>query len=234
MAVGSYDANGIYQYGESDNISPFATTLNKLAGSTSSAFTSDRNRIATLEAGSLSGLIPIKPSSVTISGGTATVNDLGLVTWGSGTTTVTLNNVFSANYKNYRFVHRGNANTDSNNEVRLRFANGGTPFTTDGWYCGLTGIDYNGTSRNFPVGNGSSGIIGIQTQIAVGDIINPFDSTTNTWGTIQNLVRYSGVGPAFQNGSFNTTTSRSYDGITIFLSAGSYTSGSLQIFGYND
>lgn len=234
MALGSYDANGIWNFGESDNIAPFSTTLNKLATSTSSAITADRARIATLESGSLSGLIPIKPTSVTISGGTATVNDLGVVSWGSGTTTVTLNNVFSANYRNYRFIHRGNPNTDSNNEVRLRFANGGIPFTTDGWYCGLTGIDYNGTSRNFPVGNGSSGIIGVQTQIAIGDIFNPFESGYNTWGTIQNIARISGVGNCFQSGSYSTTTSRSYDGITIFLSAGSYNSGSLQVFGYND
>ena len=49
MAAGTYDANGIYQYGESDPIALFSDLLNLGQESTSDAFTDDRARIAFLE-----------------------------------------------------------------------------------------------------------------------------------------------------------------------------------------
>lgn len=49
MATGAYDANGIWQYGEDDNIALFSDLLNLGQESTSDAFTDDRARIAFLE-----------------------------------------------------------------------------------------------------------------------------------------------------------------------------------------
>lgn len=49
MATGYYDANGIWQYGEDDNIALFSDLLNLGQDSTSDQFTNDRARIAFLE-----------------------------------------------------------------------------------------------------------------------------------------------------------------------------------------
>lgn len=50
MATGSYDSNGVWQYGEDDNISLFSSLLNTGQTSVSNQFTADRSRLSTLEA----------------------------------------------------------------------------------------------------------------------------------------------------------------------------------------
>lgn len=49
MATGNYDANGIWQYGESDDIALFSDLLNLGQDSVSDAFTDDRSRITFIE-----------------------------------------------------------------------------------------------------------------------------------------------------------------------------------------
>jgi hypothetical protein len=51
MAAGAgfYDANGVWQYGETDAIALFSDTLNKGMDSVSDAITADRTRLTTLE-----------------------------------------------------------------------------------------------------------------------------------------------------------------------------------------
>jgi hypothetical protein len=49
MATGAYDANGIWQYGEDDDIALFSDLLNLGQESTSDAFTDDRARITLIE-----------------------------------------------------------------------------------------------------------------------------------------------------------------------------------------
>lgn len=49
MATGAYDANGIWQYGEGDNIALFSDLLNLGQESVSDAFTDDRARITQVE-----------------------------------------------------------------------------------------------------------------------------------------------------------------------------------------
>jgi hypothetical protein len=49
MSSGFYDANGVYQYGESDPIALFSATLNKGMDSVSDAIGLDRTRLTTLE-----------------------------------------------------------------------------------------------------------------------------------------------------------------------------------------
>jgi hypothetical protein len=49
MATGSLDTNGVWNYGEDDNIALFSDLLNLGTTSTSDAFTSDRARLSTVE-----------------------------------------------------------------------------------------------------------------------------------------------------------------------------------------
>lgn len=143
MAVGSYDANGIWNFGESDNIAPFSTTLNKLSSSTSSAFTADRARLATLEAGSLAGLIPVKPTTITAVAGTASVNTLGTVTF-TNVTSILLEGVFTSVYKNYKVIIK-TANTGNGANYYLRMSAAGVEKTT-GYYSSVFRFTSAGTS----------------------------------------------------------------------------------------
>ena len=142
MALGNYDANGFWHYGESDNIALFSDTLNKLADSASSAITSDRSRISTLEAGSLSGLIPIKPSAVTIATGTGGFNALGTVSF-TGATAVNIDGIFSSLYRNYYAEIRWTG-TSINATLALRFRASGADNTAASY--GYTGVQSGSSS----------------------------------------------------------------------------------------
>lgn len=141
MATGAYDSNGIWKYGEDDNISLFSTTLNKLADSISTAETADRARLATLEAGSLAGLIPVKAATITAATGTAAVSDLGTVTF-SGITSLTLDGIFTSKYRNYRIIgaSQQSASCDVQTKMRVAGADGSGSYYERGWYYQSAGI----------------------------------------------------------------------------------------------
>ena len=75
MATGSPDTNGIWKYGEDDNIALVSDLLNLGTTSTSTAFTADRARLATVEAG--------LETSTTFVAASATARD---AKWGAPTT----------------------------------------------------------------------------------------------------------------------------------------------------
>lgn len=231
MATGAYDANGIWKYGEDDNIALFSDTLNKLADSTSSALTSDRGRIATLEASSLSGLIPIKPSSVTVAGGTASVSNLGQVTFNAATS-LTLNNVFKSIYSHYRVIISWESTGVTNSQIQL--CSGGVASTASyvgpglqSYSGGVSQFSNNGAAW-FPSGLNSPGM---GPGNIVMDIFNPFVADMTTM--VSNSFGGDGtVGPRMYtvHGSHNVYTA--YDGLKFFPSGGT-TKGTIQILGYN-
>jgi hypothetical protein len=78
-----------------------------------------------------SGLVPIIPSSITISGGTATVSSTGAVTYSSGTTGLTINGVFTSAYRNYVMVYSGSKSNNAANDFLLyRLTSSGTQATS--------------------------------------------------------------------------------------------------------
>lgn len=81
MAAGYYDANGVYQYGESDPIALYSDFMNLGQASVSSQFTNDRARIATLEN--------------TVSGGNTpnVVHNSNFTVWQRGTSTQVISNI---------------------------------------------------------------------------------------------------------------------------------------------
>ena len=234
MATGAYDANGIWQYGEDDNIALFSDLLNLGTESTSDAFTDDRARIATLEAGSLAGLIPIKPSTVTVATGSASVNTLGVVTF-SGATSVTLNNVFSSGYKNYGYLINISAVSDVSTVLNLQLASSGTASNTNYNWAGVRSLS--GTPSLTATEGSSAGYwsileIGSAAPPAAvsGEIFEP--ASSNYSEITYRGMGYSGSYLATRHGSgrhFGT----SYDGVKIYPAAGTF-GGTIQILGYND
>lgn len=237
MALGSYDANGIWHYGESDNIALFSDTLNKLADSASSAITADRSRIATLEAGSLSGLIPIVPQTVQYTGGTVSTNTLGVVTF-AGSTAVSLNGVFTASFKNYKIIWNLYASSPSGGAAwYMRLRNGGSDASTADYYSG--GIDL-----------AASTVTGINTsgnQLLVGSLGSTYTSefahgsmelyrpkeTKATGYNYQSACVYSGNNySSIRQGEFTQTNS--FDGFSFYPGGAGNMSGTVQVFGFND
>lgn len=234
MATGAYDSNGIWQYGEDDNIALFSDLLNLATESTSDAFTDDRARLATLEAGSLSGLIPLSPVSVTAVTGTAAVNSLGVITV-TGCTKVVLNGIFTSGYKRYRIVHQNLLGT-SNTSLLARFTTGGTESTASyyealGNFYATAGFS-NGSSQN--VAQLFIGLLHNAGAWGSGELeISNIATTSHTTHT----TLFSGYDSSSQTraasgGGFHNV-STSYDGISLIANTGNFT-GSFQVFGYND
>lgn len=232
MATGAYDSNGIWKYGEDDNISLFSTTLNKLADSTSTALTADRSRLSTLEAGSNAGLIPVIPTSVDKAGtgSSVAISSLGAVTF-TTCTSLSLNGVFSAAYRNYRIVISDNlASVDSTSFV-FGLRNGGVDRTAssylyEGFYINATGVIngvYSGGATVSNLGYTSSNP-GRGTSTL--DIFGPFSSNMQT---TYNSVNTSNFWYS-QRGHLHAETIQN-DGFTIFPGSGNI-SGIVQVYGY--
>lgn len=233
MAVGTYDANGIWHYGESDNIAPFSTTLNKLADSASSAITADRARISTLEAGSLSGLIPVVPSSVEKSGGTASVNGVGLVTF-ANVSSLSLNNAFTTNFANYKVIISGGCIASIiNTALRLQMRLAGVNSAANFYQNGSVQVG-SATPAAYTTSNIAWLDLGAMTTnnyySAVFEIQSPRVATKTL---------FQGLAAGYNSGiaSFSITglhdVATAYDGLTLYVAAGTF-SGTIQVFGYND
>lgn len=172
-----------------------------------------------------SGLVPIIPSSVVVSGGTATVNTHGMVTV-SGTASVSLNGLFNSSFTNYRAVF--NLRNGSNAEIYLRFRKAGSDLSTG--YYGAAWLAYYNSSSGIgnPRVNGNGawvGYAGAETNISGADIA---PLTNDPAISVNGFMRP--LGATFTAG-YGTSVSGGVDGFTVFPST-SAVSGTIQVYGY--
>ena len=182
------------------------------------------------------GLVPISPTSVTISGGTATVGANGRIAFSAGTTGLTLNGVFTSAYRNYKIVATGfKAASAGNDFLYYRLTSAGTEASTNYYQASVAFAMSNGSLQNLG-GTGATSFMAsrIYTSGAyfscTGDLFNPFIASYTMYngqgyGTTlnddQQLVT-SGL-------NYNNT---SYDGLKLIPTASSI-SGEISIYGYN-
>ena len=231
MATGSYDSNGIWHYGEDDNIALFSDTLNKLAVSTSSGFTSDRSRLATLEAGSLAGLVPIVPSSVTFVTGTGTTNEIGTIT-ATGCTSIEIK-AFTGNYTNYKIVVSGTKGATAGAlfcQMQLAGVSSAVNYS-GGWSGFLAGT----TSTTAATDTTLLPLITAQINDALAVELNVYQpavaASTRFTGTALGTNATVFVS-ALIGGRHSVSTA--YDGIRLAMSAGGTFTGQINIYGFND
>jgi hypothetical protein len=180
------------------------------------------------------GLVPVIAPTVNFSGGTATANTLGEVSF-TTVTSLSLNNVFTSTYKSYRIIVQVDANSVSTSNITMRYRASGTDFSTALYQRTGFATRTNVSSATIG-GTGQTSIafldVGQNTGFAIIEIKNAvpavwteslidssgIDATTNF-----NMVRLSTLLPS------NT----SFDGFTIIPASGNIT-GSVRVFGYND
>jgi hypothetical protein len=228
MATGSYDANGIWNYGEDDNIALFSDTLNMLAESTSDAFTDDRNRLSTLEAGSLAGLVPVSVNTVTVATGSAAVNDLGTISF-TGVTSITLDGAFTSAYENYKILFE--CIPTASGSINSQFRSAGSTIITPNYAWGNVGIS-TGVSTLDSATNASSMRLHPQTLTSATssmtfDVISPVSAGTRT----QIYGQTSRSRDTFQF-TAGSQVNGAIDGMTLVHTAGNIT-GKLTVYGYN-
>lgn len=183
-----------------------------------------------------SGLVPIRPTSVVISGGTASTNSLGFVTY-SGCSDISLNGVFTAAYKKYLINFQV---TDSaTNAPLMRLSSGGTANITGNYQEQfLNNVDAtNSASRNYNLTRLSLNSTGA-SRTTVGQLIltSPAESvwTVHELRSVarNNETSFSTIYQIFACGGFAGTTQ--FDGFMFLPNGASTLSGNIQVLGYND
>ena len=180
------------------------------------------------------GLVLVKPSSVV--GGTD--NGKGTVTF-SASNTITLNNVFSSTYRNYKIVVQISS-PSADDTLRLRWRKSGSNSTTE--YYGM----FSRTSAAATTGalntNGESSVqlltLDASNPDAVYgfsyDALNPFVSSyTSLVGTALGIELNSSQYYGYAGASHHRVTD-TYDGLTIFTGSSANITGTISVYGYNN
>jgi hypothetical protein len=179
------------------------------------------------------GLVEITPSAVSTTGGTGSISATGVVSFTSASA-ISLNDVFSTSYDNYRLIANV-SQSDSSVGMACRVRVSGSDltsstykwaryfnFSNDAAYLG--GNSNSTTSMDIPGGITDRSLI-------IFDIGNPFNLFNTHVQIRTSFLNSSSFSYNFTNtGSVNNTLS--YTGFTIFPSAGTIT-GTISVYGYN-
>lgn len=191
--------------------------------------------VTTIPARSEVGLVPVIPTTVVVSGGTATVNSVGLVTF-SGVSTVSLNGMFSSSYKNYRMlltITSASGNTSVDYKLRASGVD----------WAGASGYIFTGTEGATAGGAFGNRYSNGQTSFSMGyayttygsdswmDIKNPYTSGLETALMGQCMSQLSSGNYAHNIAGRSNGNTSSMDGMTI-IGASATISGNVQFYGY--
>jgi hypothetical protein len=156
-------------------------------------------------------------------------------TVGSGVSSVTVNNAFSADYENYKIVYSGGQSSAAVN-LYLQLTVGGTASTT-GYYGVLvwgnltTSVVAAATDNNaaqFSFAGGGAGANNGAASVNV-DLLNPFGAIRTRLHNAQTL--YATVYGTY-TGLHDVGTS--YDGIKLTPASGTITGGTIRVYGYRN
>jgi hypothetical protein len=195
----------------------------------------------TADWGSRAGLAKIVPSSVAVGSGTGSADSLGNVTF-SGVSSVSLNNVFSSAYSNYRIIVSGlTAAATASLSIRLR-ANGTDESSGSNFYKNhVQGVYATGTT--FAYGsNGSNAwefvLYQLNTSDNAGGVVelelqNTFASVTTSGFMRCYAWQADTTTRTNRVGGMAHTAQASYDGFSLIPTT-SNMSGSIAVYGYTE
>ncbi len=180
-----------------------------------------------------SGLKLIVPSSVAIGSGSSSVSTLGQVTFTSASS-VSLNNVFSSTYDNYRVIVNVTSTSTNFDPLHFRLRVSGTDNSSNNYKFHLRYFNYGGSGgdstssaySSFPIGSVDSGSTGTGLRASF-DVIAPFQSVNTSYGTLHTQYNYGFYGTGI------TTVTTSYDGCSLVPASGTIT-GTISVYGYKD
>jgi hypothetical protein len=181
------------------------------------------------------GLVPIVPTSIAVASGTGSVSSSGVVSFTTATS-ISLNGVFTSAYTNYRMIIRI-PTTSVAAQLTYRFRSAGTDNSTSNYYQSWFINRSTGATQT----NNGSGVANTLVSWAaaytndwtmwIGDVMSPALVTKkNIFGKGAGADSTSFY-HVDSSSMFNASTF-SFDGITLFPSAGNMT-GTVQILGYN-
>lgn len=173
-----------------------------------------------------SGLVPVRPTTVTIASGSGSANALGQISFTSATS-IRLDGIFTAAYTNYKIVieHRSSGYFP----LYVRYSANGTPVTASYVYGSL----YVGSNGAYGA-NSSTSTSAMNLSDCSPDnsgvVIDVFSPYLTTQTAITSIAYYGGGQSRFFGG--NQAAATSHDGFVIYPGSGNIT-GTVQVFGYN-
>lgn len=145
-------------------------------------------------------------------------------TIGTGVSTVTVANAWSSTYDNYRVTLGGGVNSVDGSYLRIRFDGGGT---TD--YYGTLYYDlYTGATGFNRVAGGPAGDVGITSTSQATTSFDVFGPN----GTKRKYVSGVYSGGYIGYFGFQSIATTQYTDITFLASSGTFTGGTITIYGY--
>jgi len=186
---------------------------------------------ATLSGVQPGGLAKIVPTSVAVGSGSGSVDANGNVSF-SGVSSISLNDAFSATYRNYRIVLNHTNSSEAGILMRLRVSGSDNSSANYGRVrfnnrAGSSGSTGGNTETAWLVNSGSNARKG-NSVIDVSDTFTTENASYVSLGSSNNGTNTYGD---FCAGNMSVTTS--YTGFTFFPEATSTITGSLSIYGYN-
>lgn len=183
------------------------------------------------------GLVNIVPPTTRLSsGGTATANSLGRITF-SSTAYIGLDNVFTSAYSDYRIILRITSRS-GNTQALFRFTSGGAQTTANLWYYGGAYYATSGsgfmayTSAQPAVILGTSNAAGIDNlDVSIEFTVNFNDALKNPTLTAMTVDFPNNFGGTSLVAKYNDIVT-SFDGFRVAASAGTF-GGTIQVYGYN-
>jgi hypothetical protein len=175
------------------------------------------------------GLVLVKPSSVV--GGTD--NGKGTVTF-SAASAVSLNNVFSSTYTNYKVLMSSTSSSGSNT-LRFRMRDAAADLTTSTyrhltWYTNSASSGYAGLESSSAANYASISYNGVQGNSVEFDIFNP---KVADYTHLRSTSTFADGTNMFLLASGTVVNNQiSYDGFTIYPVTAAIT-GTISVYGYN-
>ena len=177
------------------------------------------------------GLWRITSCTVTSVGGTAATASNGVITVGTGNTSVTVSSAFSSDFDNYRIVYNNGTNS-ANGELTLVFGS-----TNTGYYNTVVYGAWSNSPTALAAGSANS------ASFAFAGAADPDGNFLDLKVYNPNLARRTVIAGPFVGmdndrvGGYttgflaNTTT---YTAFTIAASTGSMTGGTIRVYGYRN
>lgn len=197
---------------------------------TSSQWTEIRSQIATSQV----GLVPIKPTSVNVGSGTASV-DVGGMTTFTGANAVRLNGVFTSAFSKYRIVlNIRNVGSTGNYSVQGRFSLNTTDSAVNYDIAAIAFLASTGGTQQLGGLNGTQFYAGRVydsgvESMSVFDVGNVALAQNTTW-TGNYIGSYPGdLQQTIIGGVHRVATA--YDG--FYIGMGSNCTGTMKVYGYN-
>jgi hypothetical protein len=174
------------------------------------------------------GLERVTSCTVTSVGGTSATASNGVITIGTGNTTVTINNAFSADYENYKIIISGavsSIGTDAS--CQLTGITGG--YQTAGYFMTPGTATLNAYSPPGFAVQWLVGSINATRYTSSFDVVSPFLTQQKF---MLNMAGISTTG--YYNFSGLCTSTSSATGFSYIANSGNFTAGTIRVYGYRN